>query len=148
MRSSLSIGLLALVLAGLSSCGDDDDGDITAFCDKVEELNEGAASIEEPGPEGDQMAAARADLEQAQDRLAELGDVAPEEIQADLEEVSTFFDDFVAAVSETDSATDFLATATEFQQKGGDVEEPARRLNDYAESECDLDLGVAPPSGG
>ncbi len=128
---------VAAVLA-LAGCGGDDEGsDITAFCDKVDEIR--AAEDPFAGLQGNDIEGAQAALEEARSLFGEVADVAPEEIQADVEEAQAFFDDFVAAAQDADSPEDFLAIATDFQQQAQDFEETSIRLEEYTTENCGAD---------
>jgi hypothetical protein len=124
-----------LVLAGCG--GDDEESDITAFCDKVEEIR--AADDPFAGLQGNDIEGAQAALEEARSLFGEVAAVAPEEIQADVEEAQAFFDDFVAAAQDADSPEDFLAIATDFQQQAQDFEETSTRLEEYTNENCGTD---------
>ncbi len=133
MRLAL-IGSIALSGAfALSGCGGD-DGDIRAFCDKVDEVQ----SADDPfaGATGDDIASTTAALEKAQGLFAEVAEVAPEEIQGDVEEAQAFFDDFVAAAQDAKSPEDFLAIATDFQEEAAAFEETSTRLEEYTTENC------------
>jgi hypothetical protein len=129
------IGSIAAVTGALalSGCGGD-DGDIDAFCDKVDEIR--AADDPFAGVSGDDIEGATAALEEAQQLFSEVADVAPEEIQADVEEAQTFFDDFVEAAQDADSPEDFLAIATDFQDEAQDFEDTSTRLEEYTNENC------------
>lgn len=137
MRMRAIGSIAALGAAGtlaLAGCGGDDEGDIQAFCDKVEEIQ--AAEDPFAGIQGDDIGAATAALEEAQGLFEEVADVAPEEIKGDVEEAQTFFDDFVEAAQEAKSPEDFLAIATEFQQEAEDFEATSQRLEEYTNENC------------
>jgi hypothetical protein len=118
----------------LAGCGGDDESDITAFCDKVDEIR--AADDPFAGLAGNDIEGAKAALEEARSLFGEVADVAPEEIRADVEEAQTFFDDFVAAAQDADSPEDLLAIATDFQQQAQDFEETSTRLEEYTNENC------------
>ncbi len=120
----------------LSGCGGD-DGDIEAFCDKVEEIQ--AAEDPFAGVAGDDISGATEALEEAQGLFGEVTEVAPEEIKDDVEEAQQFFDDFVTAAQDAKSPEDFLAIATDFQAEAEDFEATSQRLEEYTNENCGED---------
>jgi hypothetical protein len=135
MRTAWIGSLAAAGALALAGCGGDDNGDdITAFCDKVDEIR--AAEDPFAGLQGGDIEGAQQALEEAQGLFAEVAEVAPEEIQADVEEAQQFFDDFVAAAQDANSPEDLLGVATEFQQQAQDFQATSERLEEYTTENC------------
>jgi hypothetical protein len=136
MRLVLITSIAAVTGAlALSGCGGDDEGDIEAFCDKVDEVQ--AAGDAFAGVTGDDIGAATDALEEAQGLIDEVAEVAPEDIRADVESVQEFFGDFVAEIQDAETPEDFLAVATEFQDEAADFQETTTRLEEYTTENCD-----------
>ena len=143
MRLKLIGSIAATGALALAGCGGgDDESDITAFCDKVDEIR--AADDPFAGLAGDDIEGAQAALEEAQSLFGEVADVAPEEIQADVDDAQAFFDDFVTAAQDANSPEDFLAIATDFQQQAQDFEETSTRLEEYTNENCGADENAQP----
>lgn len=129
--------IAALVASGalmLAGCGGGDDDDVQAFCDKVDEVR--AADDPFAGVAGDDVEGAQAALEEARSLFGEVADVAPEEIQGDVEEAQAFFDDFVASAQDAETPEDFLAVATEFQAEADDFQATSDRVEEYTNENC------------
>jgi hypothetical protein len=72
---------------------------------------------------GGDIEAAKQALEEARSLFAEVAEVAPEEIQSEVDEAQQFFDDFVAQAQDAESPEDLLSVATEFQADAEDFQE-------------------------
>jgi len=135
MRLTLIGSIVAAGALALGGCGgDDDESDITAFCDKVEEVR--AAEDPFAGLAEDDLDGTREALEEARELFAEVAEVAPEEIQGDVEQTQQFFDNFVNAASDAETPQDFAAAATEFQQQAEEFEATSDRLEEYTDENC------------
>jgi hypothetical protein len=135
MRAKL-MGVVATTAAlALVGCGggDDDSSDITAFCDKLEEVQS-----EDPfaGISGSDVEGAKDALAEAQDKFNEVAEVAPEEIQDDVDEAQAFFADFVEAAQDAKSPEDFISIAQDFQAQAQDFQETSQRLEQYTQENC------------
>jgi hypothetical protein len=146
MRRAWVGSLAATGVLALAGCGGDDEDEITAFCDKVDEIR--AADDPFAGLAGDDIAGAQEALAEAQGLFAEVADVAPEEIRGDVEEAQTFFDDFVAAAQDAQSPQDLLGVATEFQQEAEDFQETSARLEEYTAENCGEETDSGSSEGG
>jgi hypothetical protein len=133
MRLSL-IGSIAAAALALAGCGGDDEDDITAFCDKVDEIRSA------PDPfatlSGGDIEGAKQALEDAQGQFDEVAEVAPEEIQSEVDEAQQFFDDFVERAQDAESPEDLLSVATEFQGEAEDFQEASATLEEYTTENC------------
>lgn len=142
MKGTLMGSIAAAAVLALPGCGgDDSESDVSAFCDKVDEL--GAAEDPAAGIAPDDVEGQVAALEKAQGLLNEVADVAPDEIQADVEDAQAFFGDFVAAAQDANAPEDFAAVAQDFQDEAADFQETSARLTDYTNENCG-----EPASGG
>ncbi len=103
LRRALAV-LAGLVLVG-AACGDGDGNDVAAYCELVEELNQG----DEP------------DL----DQLDDLTDLAPEEIRDDIQTVRDELEELGDAGGRPSAeATEAIAKIVEFDQEHcGEVEQ-------------------------
>ena len=98
MKNGVHAGVVAavIVVVGLAGCGDDDESGRSAerYCElvgEVEAAGEAAfADVAEDASPEEIVAAEAAFVERADDQLAEMVEVAPEEIS---EDVQTFVDD-------------------------------------------------------
>jgi hypothetical protein len=128
--------VLAAGLIGLAGCGgDDDESDVAAFCDKVEELESQPDPFEDIG-EGD-VEGVRDAFENAEEQFAEVADVAPEEISGDIEEVQSVLSDISSSLEDAESPQDLTAIVDEFQTAGEELEETGQRLEEYTNENCD-----------
>jgi len=146
MRANLIVALAAAAALALAGCGGDDgdsesDSDIQAFCDKVDEIR--AAEDPFAGIQGGDLEQTRAALEEAQSLFGEVADVAPAEIQADVEEAQQFFDEFVTAVNDAESPQELLSIATEFQGQAQEFQATSERLDQYTTENCGEDPSEA-----
>lgn len=138
-RSLATVGALAAAGAiALSGCGgDDDDGggdDLQAFCDQVEELR---ASDPFAGLEGsNDLDAVNSALEESQSQIDSVAEVAPEEVQGDVEQIQTFFDDFVSEAQNAETPQDLIQIATQFQDRAQEFQATIQRLEDYTNENC------------
>jgi hypothetical protein len=135
---------LAVTLGGCDLFGGG-GGDVDEFCDKVTELESAANPFENIDPTN--IEDAQAALTQAQESLNEVADVAPDEISDDVEQVQSFFDEFVGAVQDADSPEDFAGIAAEFQGQAADLQEANQRLTEYTSEECGESIGASGASG-
>jgi hypothetical protein len=134
MRLPCIAALVATGALALAGCGGDDESDVQAFCDKVDEIraaedpfaNLNTGSVEDT----------RAALEEAQALFGEIADVAPGEIQEDVQQAEQFFDEFVTAVGDASSPEDLLGVATEFQAQAEDFQATSARLEEYTNENC------------
>ena len=133
----------ALALAG---CGGDDEADITAFCDKVEEIR--TAGDPFAGVAGDDVEGAKEALGEARELFGEVADVAPDEIRDDAEQARGFFDEFVDQAQDAETPEEFLATASEFEGEAQDFEETSARLEEFTNENCGEAPGDAPAEDG
>jgi hypothetical protein len=138
MRLKLLGSIAAVGVIALAGCGGDDESDITAFCDKVKEL-EAAPSPFEGVAQGD-IEGTKDAIEEAQGLLAEVAAVAPAEIQDDVDQAEAFFADFVEAIQDANSPKDLLAVSEEFQTQAQDYQAASERLNTYTEENCDINV--------
>jgi hypothetical protein len=135
MRPLIAIGALAAAASlAVAGCGGDDE-DIQAFCDKVEELR----TADDPfaGAASGNIDGAITALREARDLMAEVSEVAPEEIQGDVDEAQAFFSEFVGAAEDAKNPQDFLAIATDFQDEAEDFQATSDRLEDYTNENCE-----------
>jgi len=141
------IGVLASAAAlAVAGCGGDDEADITAFCDKVDEIR----TAEDPfaGLEGGDVEGAKEALGEARELFGEVADVAPDEIRDDADQAQAFFDDFVDQAQDAETPEEFLATATEFEGEAQEFEETSARLEEFTNENCGEAPDDAPAEDG
>jgi hypothetical protein len=134
MRPALVGSIAAAVALAAAGCGGD-DGDIEAFCDRVDEISAADDPFTNVG--GQDIEAAKDALEETRDLMTEVTEVAPDEIRAEAEEAQDFFDEFVTAAKDAKSPRDFLAIATDFQDEAADFQDTSQRLEDYTNENCE-----------
>ena len=142
MRRGTAALLLALALpALLASCGGGDDGDdaITAYCDKVAELQA------EPDPT---VGLKRGDLSGAKEALAAFGDkigevaqVAPPQIRADVRRLQRVYGQFTDSVQEIRQPSDSLGLVDELQTSGKQIQAITKRLTAFTRRNCGENSG-------
>jgi len=135
-----AVPLLAVVVAagviGLAGCGgDDDESSVTAFCDKVEELESQPDPLENVS-EGD-VDSVRDAFADAEDQFNEVADVAPEEISGDIEQVQNVLGDISSSLEDAENPEDLAGIVDEFQNAGQELEETSQRLEEYTNENCD-----------
>jgi hypothetical protein len=148
LRQGASVLATAAVIGtiALAGCGGDDDddgggggggggGDLTAFCDKIEELQGQADPFAGVSPN---------DVEGAQDAVneyvgsvGEIADVAPAEVRDDVVEVQGAFEDLAAALGQAETPQQLTEAAQTFQREAAGIQEAVDRLQSYTEENCE-----------
>jgi hypothetical protein len=130
----------ALAVAGavaLAGCGgDDEESDVQAFCDKLAQVRETEDPLT-PLLQGGNVEETKQALEDAQTQFAEIAEVAPEEIRADVESAQQFIEDFVAAAQDAETPKDILSIVTELQGRAEELQASGQRLSEYENENCD-----------
>ena len=124
------VGTAVLALAG---CGGDDD--VQAFCDQAQEVEAAGASLS--ALQGNDIDAATEALNEAADKVEAAAEAAPEEIQGDVEQVSTFISEIATQAADAKSPEDFLALAESFQDDVAGVQEANQTVEEYVAENCD-----------
>lgn len=128
----LAAGLAASVLAG---CGDDQSGDVAAFCAAAADQHFDAV-FEDLDPTD--VDSARAAFAEARDAQEALRDVAPGAARGDIDVVIAFVDDLIAGLEPGGEVDDqgrpqvYQALRPRFDE----VEAAADRLRVYVETNC------------
>jgi hypothetical protein len=123
----------ALALAGCG--GDDEESDVQAFCDKLAQVRETEDPLA-PLLHGGNVEETKQALEDAQTQFAEIAEVAPEEIRADVESAQQFIEDFVAAAQDAETPQDILSIVTELQGRAEELQASGQRLSEYENENC------------
>ena len=129
MRRTLVL-LAALPLAFACS-GDDDEGDPQAFCDSLEEAGSGdfLADLEPTDP---------AAADRALDELRDLQEVAPPEVEAEVEILADTFEDLAAAFDEGGGDLGNVLEQVDDIEDVQEVQTAAERIEGYVRTECDF----------
>jgi len=128
--------VLVAALALLGGCGDDDPGDVAAFCAAAADQARFETVFDDLDPTD--VDAARATFERARTEQAALRDLAPEAARGDVEVVLAFVDDLIAGL-EPDGARDDQGRPSVYQSlrpRFDEVEAAGERLRVYVESSC------------
>jgi glycerol-3-phosphate cytidylyltransferase-like family protein len=136
---ALAAGLIASLLLVGAACRDGDDGDLEAYCGRLEQvrrLDAAAFTVDL----GDDIAVAGSRQELVT-TLAEAAEVAPSQVR---DEVTTLAR-YMAAVDEvltnqSDDAFDDAGALDRATADLGDVDEAARRVVQHASAACDIRL--------
>jgi hypothetical protein len=123
------VGALAL---GFVACGGDDEAD--AFCDKASEVETAGSSLQDLGS-GD-VDAAKSALEDANAKVQEAADVAPDEISDDVNTVATFIDDLSGQISEANSPQDLLQLSQTLQADVQELQQASDNVDAYIADNC------------
>lgn len=128
--------VVVLMLAALAACGGGGgDSDTEAFCDDAQDFSDDFENLDPSDAEG---------LESATDRLEDLADNAPEEIEDDVETLSEAFGGFARAFADADEGdpvAQLEAVQRLFEEHSGEeIDEAVSNLQDFAQEECDLEI--------
>jgi hypothetical protein len=144
-QRAAAVAAVAVVGAiALAGCGGDDDGDgdggasggdVTAFCDKVEELQ--AQDDPFAGVGANDIEGAQDAMNQYVERVSEVVDVAPADIRDDVVEIQTSFQDLADAIGEATTPQELTQAAQQFQEENADIAQTVQRLTDYTEKNCE-----------
>lgn len=120
--------------SGSSGSGGGGSSDVTAFCDKVKELNALKNPFANVKP-GDVQGAKDA-IDKLKSEVASVGDVAPGAIKSDIGTVEKTFTDFGAAVQNANTPQEFLKAVQGFQSQANSIQQTVTRLNAYTKKNC------------
>ena len=126
----------ALATGVLASCGDDESGDVAAFCAAAADEQQFDAVFD--GLDPTEAESARAAFVEARDAQRALRDVAPGAARGDIDVVIAFVDDLIAGlepggeVDEQGRPRVYQALRPRFDE----VEAAADRLRVYVETNC------------
>ncbi len=130
------IGALAgTAVLALAGCGGDDEGDVQAFCDQAQEVEAAGASLS--ALQGNDVDAATEALTQAANQVQDAAEVAPAEIQPDVEQISQFISAIAGKAADANSPQDFLDLAQSFQDDVSDVQQANQNVSQYVADNCD-----------
>ena len=136
MKTRIAVSAASVAATGalaLSGCGGGDDVD--EFCQKVTEVEEAGQSLS--AIQGNDIEGAKDALEEASNQVNEVVDVAPDEIQDDVETVANFVSDLNEQVQDAESQEDLLALAGTLQEDAQAVQEAGQNVADYQAENCD-----------
>ena len=128
------LGALGLLLAGLAltACGGSSgssSSDVTAFCDKVNELNTLGDPFANVQP-GDVQGAKDA-LDKLNSEVGSIADVAPDEIKADVEKMQTTLNDFAAKIKGASTPQQLVQAAQAFQGEAASLQQTAAKVKTF-----------------
>jgi hypothetical protein len=124
----LALGALGL---GLVACGDDE---ADAFCDKAAEVEDAGSGLGDLGEQD--IEAAKEALGEANTRVQEAADVAPNEISGDVDEVASFINDLNGQLEGANSPQDLLGLADGLQGRVAELQEASDNIDAYIEDNC------------
>lgn len=125
----------SLALSG-ASCGDDEGGDLAAFCEAASDTQRFEAVFDDLDPSN--VEAARETFRTARDAQVALRELAPEAARGDIDVVIAFVDDLIAGlqpgpdVDEHGRPTVYQSLRPRFDE----VEAAGDRLRVYVETNC------------
>lgn len=126
----------ALATSVLAGCGDDQSGDVAAFCAAAADQQQFHAVFEDLDPTD--VDSARAAFVEARDAQQALRDVAPEAARGDIDVVVAFVDDLIAGL-EPGGELDGQGRPQVYQAlrpRFDEVEAAADRLRVYVDANC------------
>jgi hypothetical protein len=123
------VGALAL---GFVACGGDDDAD--AFCDKASEVETAGNSLQDLGTQD--IDAAKSALDDANAKVQEAADVAPDEISDDVNTVASFIDELSNQIAGANSPEDLLQLAQTLQGDVQELQQASDNVDQYIADSC------------
>jgi hypothetical protein len=123
------IGALAL---GFVACGGDDEAD--AFCDKATEVEDAGSALQGLNPSD--LDSAKDALSDANAKVQEAADVAPDEISDDVNQVASFIDDLSGQIEGASSPQDLLDLAQDLQSEAAALQEASDNVDAYIADNC------------
>jgi hypothetical protein len=133
VRRTLSL-LAALPLAFACSGGEGDGGDPQAFCASLEEAGTGdfLSDLQPTDPEA---------AEQVLDRLRDLQDDAPPEVEAEVEVLADALEGLTTAFEEGGGDIGAILEEVDDLEDVQEVQTAADRITEYVRAECDAPGG-------
>jgi hypothetical protein len=134
-----AVGVLVCALA-LAACGGSDSSssssssDITAYCDKVHELNQLQSPFASVKP-GDVQGAKDA-LDTVNSKIAGIADVAPDAVRSDVDQLQKTLSDFATKIQNVSTPQELLQAAQGFQAEAASVQNTVTRLKTYTHKNC------------
>ena len=130
-----ALGAFVCALA-ISACGGggSSTSDVTAFCDKVHELNQLSNPFSSVQP-GDVQGAKDA-LDKLNSEVASVADVAPDAIKSDVQKVATTMGDFASKLKSAQTPAQVLQVAQGFQAEAASVQSTVAKLKQYTQQNC------------
>jgi len=130
VRRTLFLSLAVLPLAFACS-GDDDEGDPQAFCADLEDAGSGdfLAGLEPTDP---------ATADRVLDELRDLQEVAPPEVEVEVEVLADKFEELAAAFDEGGGDLGNVVEQFDDFEEVQEVQTAAERIERYVRAECDL----------
>src|SRR3954452_20789162 len=132
------LGGLGLLLAGLAltACGgsSSSSSDVTAFCDKVNELNalDNPFASVQPGD----VQGAKDALDKLNSEVGSVTDVAPDEIKPDVQKLQTTLTDFAAKIKGASTPQELVQAAAAFQSQAAGLQQTAAKVKKYKQDNC------------
>jgi hypothetical protein len=123
------VGALGL---GFVACGGDDEAD--AFCDKATEVEEAGSSLQGLGSQD--LDATKDALADANAKVQEAAEVAPDEISDDVNQVASFIDELSGQIENANNPSDLLDLAASLQEQAADLQEASDNVDAYIADNC------------
>ncbi len=134
-RTASTLAILLVTSGALTACGNDDQGDLTAFCSLVTDRSQITDTFS--GLDPDNVDAALETFRSARETQARLRDLAPGAARADIDTVLSFVDDVIAGLEQADpESSEPPAVYTDLKPRFDEVEAASQRLNRYVDSNC------------
>lgn len=133
------VGLASLIAGGalsLAACGGGDPS-ADAYCDQVAEAEESGVENALSEVEPDDLEGAREAIGEVRMQVDSLREVAPGEIQADVDAVAEGFRRIETEFSEARSPEELEERFVEVQQELAGIAEPIDQLDQFEDANCD-----------
>jgi ABC-type glycerol-3-phosphate transport system substrate-binding protein len=131
------LGALGLLLAGLAltACGgSSSSSDVTAFCDKVNQLNAAGDPFANVKP-GDVQGAKDA-LTKLNSEIGSVVAVAPDAIKPDVQKMQTTLNDFATKIKGASTPQELVQAAVSFQGEAASLKQTVAKVKTYKQDNC------------
>jgi hypothetical protein len=131
---AMAVAICAVALGACGSSSSSSGSDVTAFCDKVNELKQLSNPFASVKP-GDVQGAKDA-VDKIRSEVQSIDDVAPDAVKADVEKVKTTLDDFATKIAGADTPAQLVAAAQSFQAQATTLQATTAKLKAYTNKNC------------
>jgi hypothetical protein len=135
-RLGPALAVLTIAAGAVAGCGgEDEEPSVTAFCDKVRELQAAPNPLDDVT--GGDVEGVRGAIDEYEVALEEVAAVAPDEISGDLDMVRDAFRRFGDALAGVEDPADLVEVARQFQGEVSNLQAAAQRLAEYSDENCE-----------